>query len=231
MALSSGPVLSTAFWVLAAGFLILLARSWRRLRAGSWADWASVAVALALLPLAARSARHIGAWLLVAPVAASRLLGADVRWRRAPAPASPDHPGLNALIVAVLGAAGVVAVARLWAEPFPRLNWRPVPEGALAAVRACPGPLYNHYDQGGYLVWLVPERKVFIDNRQDPYPLSLLLEQNDVESGRRSPLPLLERWGALCSFLSVKSPTVAALTAAGWATTFRDPDWAVQAAP
>jgi hypothetical protein len=231
MPLASGPVLSTAFWVLAAAFLVLLARSWRRLRAGSWGDWASVAVALALLPLAARSARHLGAWLLVAPAAASRLLGADFRWRRAPATASPDHPAVNALIVALIGAAAVAAVARLWSEPLPRLGWRPVPEGALAALRACTGPLYNHYDQGGYLVWLAPERKAFIDNRQDPYPLSFIIEQSEVEAGRRPPWPLLERWGARCSFLSAKSPTVAALTGAGWRTTFRDREWAVQAAP
>jgi hypothetical protein len=231
MALSTGPVLSTAFWVLATAFLVLLARSWPRLRTAPWGDWAAVAVALTLLPLAARSARHMGSWLLVAPVAASRLLGPDFRWRRAPADASPDHPALNAVIVAVLGAAAVGAVAVIWALPLPRLGWRPVPEGALVAVRACSGPLYNHYDQGGYLVWLLPERPVFIDNRQDPYPLELVLEQNEVESGRRAPLPLLARYGVRCSFLSTTSPTVAALTEAGWRTTFRDREWAVQAAP
>jgi hypothetical protein len=231
MPFSTGPVLSTAFWVLAAAFLVLVARSWRRVRAGTWADWAAVGAALAVLPFAARSARHAGPWLLLAPIAASRLLGPDFRWRRAPAPASADHPALNALIVGVVGAAAAAAVATLWSLPLPRLGWHPVSEGALAAVRACPGPLYNHYDQGGDLVWLVPERPVFIDNRQDPYPLELLIEQSEVESGRRAPGPLLARYGARCSFLSTKSPTVAALSAAGWRTTFRDRDWAVQAAP
>jgi hypothetical protein len=226
-----GLSIEGAFWVLALAFVGLLLRRRRSLRDASWADWVIVASALALLPLAFRSLRHIGPFLLLAPAAASRLLGADFRLRRAPAPASPDHPGANAAILGVIAAGALAALALAWRAPLPALNWRPLPAGVLAAVRACPGPLYNHYNEGGYLIWLAPERKVFIDNRQDPFPLALLLEHVRVESGSLPPGPLLARYGVRCSFLAADSPTVAALTKAGWRSLYGDDKWAVQASP
>jgi hypothetical protein len=224
-----GSVVTVACAALAAAFFLLLAARWRRLREGTWGDWVAVAALLVLAPFAVRSARHAGAWLLLAPVAASRLFGDDFRFRRSPATAGADRPALNAFILVIFGAAALAGIARLWTLPLPRLGWRPVPEGALAAVRACPDPLYNHYDQGGYLIWFVPERRVFIDNRLDPYPQSLLLEHQAVEAGAASPDALFARYAVGCSFLPATSPTVAALERAGWRTTFRDRDWVVQA--
>ena len=32
-----------------------------------------------------------------------------------------------------------------------------------------PGPMYNTYGYGGYLIWKLPEQKVFIDGRGDLY--------------------------------------------------------------
>jgi hypothetical protein len=223
--------IETAFWVIALAFLVLLARRWRTLRAGSWSDWVVFASAAVLLPLAFRSLRHIGPFLLLAPAAASRLLGADFRLR-APSPsASPDRPAFNAALLALIAAGAAAAVAVCWRLPLPDLHWRPLPEGALAAIRACPGPLYNHYNEGGYLVWLTPETKVFVDNRQDPFPTPLLVEHLRVESGKAPHGPLFDRWKIRCSFLGVDSPTVAALDEAGWRSTYRDPEWAVQVAP
>src|SRR5262249_10990592 len=152
---------------------VLLARRGRRLlRGGGWGDQVAVAAVVALLPLAFRSVRNIGPFLVLAPVAASRLLGPDFRLkRRAPAPLSPDHPRLNAGILGAFIAGAAVAVVAAWATSFPRLGGRPLPDGVLGAVRACPEPLYNHYNQGGFLIWFLPEKPVFVDSRQDPYPL------------------------------------------------------------
>jgi hypothetical protein len=228
---SMGPVPVGVFWLLVVALFVLLMARRRRLVAGEWADWVSVAIALVLLPFAARSARHVGLWLLLAPVAASRLLGADFRLRRRPAVESPDNPRLNAALVALIGGAAAVAVAKVWVMPLPRLGWEPLPARALAAVEACPGNLYNHYNQGGFLVWYLPQRKVFVDSRQDPFPLKFLLEHEEVEAGKRPYGPLFQRWDIRCSFLSKESPTVAALARAGWRTTYADPLWSVQVAP
>jgi hypothetical protein len=231
MPLSTGPVPVGVFWLFGALFLGLLAARWRRLREGSWGDWISVAVVLALLPFALRSARHVGLWLMLAPVAASRLLGPDFRLRRRPADGSPDHPAVNAALVALIGGAAALTIVKVWSMPLPRLGWEPLPARALAAVRACPDPLYNHYNQGGYLVWYLPERKVFVDSRQDPFPLPLLLEHVQVEAGKLRPEPLFLRYGIRCSFLPMGSPTVAVLGRAGWRTTYENPKWIVQVAP
>jgi hypothetical protein len=169
--------------------------------------------------------------LMLVPAAASRLLGADFRLRREAPARSSDHPGINAALLGLVSAGAAVTVAVGWSRPFEGLGWHPLPAGVIAAVRACPGPLYNHYDQGGFLVWFVPERKVFVDNRQDPYPLPFLLEHLRVESAKLPWEPLFARHDIRCSFLAVDSPTVAGLDKQGWRSLYRDDAWAVQAAP
>ena len=113
----------------------------------------------------------------------------------------------------------------------PGLGWRPIPEGALAALRACDGPLYNQYGDGGTLIWFAPEKPVFVDGRQDPYPLPFLLEVIEVEGGRKPVRPLLDRFAVRCAFLPVDAGTVDALGKDGWQTRYRDDKWAVLAAP
>jgi hypothetical protein len=173
--------------------------------------------------------------MLIATALASRLLGAEFRfrlpWRRVAVTQSSDHPLVNLVLLAAgaLGSVGVVAFA--WATRAGALGWQPISNGALAAVRACDGPLYNHYNDGGALIWFVPEKRVFIDTRLDPYPLPFLLEFVAVEQGRKPYQPLFERWAIRCAFLPGDSPSIAALTQAGWAWRFRDEKWAVLAAP
>jgi hypothetical protein len=58
-----------------------------------------------------------------------------------------------------------------------------------------------------------------------------LLDHLRVESAKEAPGRLVARWGLRCSFLSVRSPTVRALTEDGWRTTFKDKLWTVQTAP
>ena len=226
-----------AFWAVALGFgVILVAR--RRVVAsggwGDWADWSLLGMSLALLPVALQTQRNVAPFLMLAAPAASRLLGPDFRIRlRRPGPdqpPSPDHPLLNAALFggAALLAAVVVVVA--WTKPVERLDFQPISPGALAALRGCQGPLYNHYDDGGFLIWFAPERPVFIDSRQDPYPLELLQEHLAIERGARDIRPLLTRYGITCAFLPVESHTVTSLASVGWATRFRDERHVVQAA-
>lgn len=220
-----------AFWIIALAYAGLLAWRVRTLRQASWADWVAVACATALLPLAFRSVRHVGPFLLLAPIAASRLLGAEFQWRRRVSRASEDHPLFNAALLGIFAVGAAAAVLVAWSQPVKALGWRPLPEGVLSAIRACPGRLYNHYNQGGYLIWLTPETKVFIDNRQDPYPLPFLLDHVRIEAGALPWEPTFRRWNIQCSFLSVDSPTVTALQKAGWRDAYRDEKWAVQVAP
>ncbi len=72
---------------------------------------------------------------------------------------------------------------------------------------------------------------MFVDGRQDPYPLPFLLEVSAVEAGAQPHRPLFDRFGIRCAFLPVRSTTVAALDKEGWTTRFRDEKWAVLEAP
>ena len=125
----------------------------------------------------------------------------------------------------------IVLAGSAYASGMDSLNWRPISERALAAARACDGPLYNHYDDGGTLIWFLPEKPVFIDGRQDPYPLDFLIEFVAVEAGQRPYRPLLDRFHIRCAFLPIKSPTVAGLDRDGWTSRYRDDKWAVLEAP
>ncbi len=223
-------VLGVAFWLVALAFAFILARRHGRLRGAGWGDWALLGICAALFPVAVQSQRNMAPFLMFAAPSASRLLGPDFRFRlprRRPAAPSPDHPRLNLLLAGGLALLAAAVIALAWAIPAGRLEWRPIPARALAALRACPGPTYNHYDDGGFLIWFAPERPVFIDSRQDPYPLELLLEHEAVERAQRSYRPLFARYGISCAFLPVESPTIEALTADGWTTRYRDARYAV----
>ena len=224
------------FWVLAAGFVALLIWRRRRLAGASWGDIVCVAAALVVLPLAARAVRNVAPFLLLAIPAASRLLGPDFRLGRAPtAPAvaragAADRPRLNAVLLAAFTLVELVGVSAAWAAPHPRLGWRPMSEAAIEAVRSCPGPIYNRYYDGGYLIWFVPEQRVFVDGRQDPYPPALMLDQIAIEEG--GPYrPVFDRYGMRCAFLPAAAPLAAKLRMDGWQPAHRDERWTVLVAP
>jgi hypothetical protein len=80
-----------------------------------------------------------------------------------------DHPILNAILMAAVIAAMVryfpsqAGIEKITAASFPvraveYLHQHPVP-----------GPMFNSYGYGGYLIWKLPEQKVFIDGRGDLY--------------------------------------------------------------
>jgi len=124
-----------------------------------------------------------------------------------------------------------VAVVLVWRSPPEDLDWHPIAAPAIAALRGCEGPLYNHYDEGGYLIWFVPERPVFIDSRQDPYPLPFILDQVAVDRKQKPYRPLFDQWGIRCAFLSVDSSTSRTLVIDRWQTRYRDKKWIVLAHP
>ena len=107
-----------------------------------------------------------------------------------------------------------------------RFNWSPLPVASLSALDRCQGNVYNRYDEGGYLIWFAPGRKVFLDGRQDPYPPSLIKEQLQVEASGDFER-LFARYDVRCAFLPAASPVSASLARAGWTTLFRDSLWTV----
>jgi hypothetical protein len=227
-----GGLFETGFWVVALAFVVLLFCKRARLRSPSWSwrDTAILTAALVTLPLGILMLRNTAMFLLFAIPAASRLLGPEFRFCRASAAPSPDNPRLNLALLAAISLVELAGVLAIWHDPPPRMGWRPMSAAAVAAVRACPGPLYNRFYDGGFLIWFVPERPVFIDNRQDPYPSAFIRETTAVDAG--APYKdLFDRFGVRCAFLPAESKMIGRLTADRWTMRFSDDRWAVLVAP
>jgi hypothetical protein len=207
----SSPVGAAIFWPLVVVTIVLAVR--RRARLRTWADRVPALAALVMAPLAMTAIRNIPFFVVaVVPLFMTLLefrtrhpVGTVRRWREA------------LVAVALLAAVGVGTV---WAAQPPKLAWHPVSSGLASALRGCPGPLYNDYDQGAALIWFVPDVKVFVDNRQDPYPASVI----DASMGlapsdyRRT----FDRFGIRCALLHQRSALAAAVLRDGWTPTYED---------
>jgi hypothetical protein len=182
------------------------------------------ACALALLPLAVTAERNVSPFLLLAVPAIAAL-----RWRGVdPVSVSSHRPQLNAAITVMASVLASGTVAYAYAKPIDHLRWAPLPEASLIALRACRGNLYNRYDEGGYLIWFAPEHKVFLDGRQDPYPVALVKEQVRVETTGDFE-HVFQRYDIHCAYVPADSLVSARLSQAGWIPVFRDEHWAVLA--
>jgi len=232
LTLPTGPF-EILFWSLAAAFVVLLVRRRSRLRepSWSWGDTVILTAALLTLPLGFVMVRNTAMFLLVAIPAASRLLGPQFRFRRSPAAtASEEHPRVNPALLVGITLVEIAGVLFVWSAPPPRSGWQPMSPGAIAAVRSCPERIYNRFYDGGFLIWFVPERQVFIDNRQDPYPSDFIRQTTAVDSG--APYrAMFDRYGIRCAFLPADSKMIERLETDHWTSRFHDDTWAVLTAP
>jgi hypothetical protein len=224
------------FWLMSAALTVLtvaaLVGRRRKGRTGPSADPARVGrgvtiviSALILLPFALTSSRNVPPFLLLAAPAIAVLIESHFA-SRAPRIHRYERPVLNLFVLAVAVIASVTIVGNAWASQNPRLQWHPLPAQAIAAIRACPERLYNNYDDGGYLIWFVPERKVFLDSRQDPYPASLIQSHIQAElSGNYQ--TLFSRYQIECALTRTGTPLANRLLSDGWHTGYADMTWQV----
>lgn len=207
------------FWLLLAAFLALAAIRWPRLatpRPRTLVLAGGLFGAMAVL-----SARNIPNFLLVAAVAAAHAFPMPAQDRR-----RPTTYRKHLWVLGVFGAAGAAAIVAAYRLPWQRLNWQPMPAAVVAALRACPDPVFNTYNTGGYLLWFTPERKVFCDSRQDPYPLDLL--QQTIRAQQTSDYrELFDRHGFRAAILEPHWPLGRRLREDGWRETCRDRDWLI----
>ena len=186
------------------------------------------ACALALLPLAVTAERNVPPFLLLAVPAIAALSTSRSGGEDHISPLSSHRPRLNCAITAVAGVVVFGTVAYAYATPIDHLHWAPLPEASLAALRGCRGNLYNRYDEGGYLIWFAPDHKVFLDGRQDPYPVDLVKEQVRVETTGDFE-HVFQRYDIHCAYVPADSLVSVRLLRAGWIPLFRDARGAVLA--
>jgi hypothetical protein len=184
------------------------------------ADALTLVVSSALLMLAAsRSARNIPPFLLCAvPTLATLIEFPSSSSSPVVATETPRRSHIHVAALAAISTAMFLVIAFAWHEPSPRLGWHPVSEEMKQAIASCDGPLYNRYDEGGYLVWFMKDRKVFMDSRQDPFPEDLVLGHIRLErTGEYR--ATFDRFGITCALAERGSPLDRRLEADGWRPT------------
>jgi hypothetical protein len=217
--------LTYAVFFLAVAALVALAvarPSWTK----RFDDAALTAAALLLMPLALGARRNVPVFLLAALPAISRLNWSPASTSPSPPAVEPWRARIHAAALGLSAVAALLVVGHRWTQvPSPQ-GWTPMTPSAAEAIRDCPEPLYNPYNEGGFLVWFVPERKVFLDSRQDPYPVELVQAHIRAEQTGEYD-ELFERYSIRCAVFPESSSGPARLRARGWHERFRDSQWVV----
>jgi hypothetical protein len=85
------------------------------------------------------------------------------------------------------------------------------------------GPvMYNNHNFGSYLDFALPERKTFIDGRDELFGLDFLREQLAIVNGAPEGARKLEEWGVDWAIFHSGSPLAQRLEAAGWTMFYAD---------
>jgi hypothetical protein len=176
--------------------------------------------ALLLVPLfwlGLSAQRHMPYFALAAtPYIAGGLSELWWRWR----PASrfvlprPVIVGVGAGLIAMV--AGSVATA-----PFAPIETQ-YPTAAGAKLAETRGNLLNEYDWGGYLIWRVPERPVFIDGRLFLFLPDVLTEYEEMVFMRPGWRDQLDRHAIAQVLLRPDRPLAVALRDMGWTVVSED---------
>ena len=118
------------------------------------------------------------------------------------------------------GLAAMVAVSVATAPFAP--NETPYPTAARATLAGTSGNLLNEYDWGGYLIWRVPERPVFIDGRLFLFLPDVLTEYEEMVFMRPGWREQLDRHAIAQVLLRPDRPLAVALREAGWTVVAED---------
>ena len=176
--------------------------------------------ALLLVPLfwlGLSAQRHMPYFALAAtPYIAAGL--ADLWWRWRPASRfalpRPVVVGIGAGLVAMVAAS--VATA-----PFAPSETQ-YPTSARAKLTGSSGNLLNEYDWGGYLIWRVPERPVFIDGRLFLFLPDVLTDYEEMVFMRPGWREQLDRHAVAQVLLRPDRPLAVALRDQGWTVVSED---------
>ena len=215
------PDVVTPTGALFAGFVLLVMGS-ALLRGGSLLE-AMLLVPLLYLALTAQRQ------MLFFCFAATAFVGprlATLAWRR-PALVFPPPARLPIAIVLL-----IAAIASALGAPV-RPDERAYPAAALDALRQDNGVLLNEYDWGGYLIFNLSQRPVFIDGRYAPYVGGVLEDYQKLVGLRPGWRDLLEKYNVSELLLEPQRPLAVALREDGWRLRSADTDgrWIVLARP
>jgi hypothetical protein len=197
--------ISYPFFMLAAFWLLIVGLRWRQWR--GFDDWMFVLLGFTLLLLGFRAVRHTPLFAIAALPLIARVLPAETN---TPAPGGAARRGaLHLAFGGLIGLSCVALVGYSWNDRR-WMAWEPLSPAVIDALRGCPGPLYNTYDTGGALLWFVPEQAVFVDSRNDPYPLDLLFRAVITEQ-QGTYHELFQKYDVSCALVPLDKPIYTAL--------------------
>jgi hypothetical protein len=111
-------------------------------------------------------------------------------------------------------------------ERQPETEKQTFPQGAVSYLQSHrpAGPVFNHYDWGGYLVWkLYPSVQVFIDGRADVYGEQFFEEYASAYQFRDDWQRTLDRWSIGMVLAPADSPLASGLRqTSGWTVSYED---------
>jgi hypothetical protein len=188
----------------------------RRQRLRTFDTALPVLAALLCGVLATRAQRNVPVFLLLALPAITRLQwDAPPQVEPATVPIEPWRLRLHQGVLAATMLAATGVLAFVWSSRPETLGWRPMSSEAADAISSCQPPIYNPYNEGGYIVWFAPEQPVFLDSRQDPYPVSLVQAHIRAEQ-QLDYMPLFRQYGIKCAVFPTVSDGPGRLVSLGW---------------
>ena len=131
---------------------------------------------------------------------------------------------LNAAILLAMAVFASIHIAQV-IQRQPQAEAELFPSGAVAFLQHHPpsGPIFNHYDWGGYLIWkLYPSTPVFIDGRADLYGQQLFHDFADAYQFKGRWQQILQRWHIQTVIVPPNSALATGLQSApGWIVSYR----------
>ncbi len=181
-----------------------------------------------LLWLGLSAQRHLGYFIFAAtPFVAAGAARIYARLRPSGAVFRPLPPPAAASLALLLVAGALASAIGAPRDP----DEHAYPAGAVAALKTGSGTLLNEYDWGGFLIYRVPERKVFVDGRLFPYFPAVLTEYRDAVELRPNWKDVLAKYDVREALLMPAKPLAVALREDGWKVRAEGPTFVLLAKP
>jgi hypothetical protein len=139
-------------------------------------------------------------------------------------PAAPALLLNGAIVLAIAVFAGFHTAQVIQRQPQAEMERFPARAVSFLQTHPPSGPIFNHYDWGGYLVWkLYPATRVFIDGRADLYGQQLLDQFADTIQFKGAWQQTLEQWRIDTVLVPADSALATGLRSApGWTVAYED---------
>ncbi len=205
------------------GQMVVLGLSRRR------AAWTDLILTSGTALMALSAARNISLYAIVAaPVLSEHVSGLldELGWRLPERLPSRSQALLNAvLILAVAMGVAAYSYSALRPESVAEMEGDVLPVAATEFLRDYPddGPMFNLYRWGGYLMFNLPDRLVYVDGRTVLYGDDFLREYLAVISGAEGWDEVLDERGITLVIVDVERPLVSLLESSPeWEIAYED---------